>query len=350
MKSKDNLRNACPTAQQEQLLRATLKQGKVAIEAWNQWQSHVDMDKLDWGSYRLLPLLYYNLRALGIKHPLMDKFKKIYRQTWGQNQILFHQMKGLLRAFHKAGIQKTLLLKGPALILFHYKDYALRPMTDFDVLIPTEQAFNAIRLLEQWHWLPKPSLEKEVADILGRHQAWTFQNDSGRQFNLHWHLFREDMTADNDFWVNAVPDTVDDVPVYALNPTDQLLQVCVYGAKSNTLSPLPWIADAMIILQTSPEIDWERLLIQTEQRHLILPLRYTLNYLYDRLAAPIPSTILQGLQNLSVSMQESLEYQVTKTSMILFQNHLWFQYESPKPTHSGWWPKFFRVMSDLKWN
>jgi len=334
MKIKENISNSCPTIEQELLLRAIFKQGNEAIDAWNQWQAKVDVDKLDAGSYRLLSLLYYNLRTKKVDHPLMSKFKEIYSQTWCQNQILFHHTRALLHAFHKAGIQKTLLLKGAALILFHYKDYGLRPMMDFDILIFPETAVNAIHLLKESHWTPKPSLETDVTDIIGRQHAWKFQNDNGSKFNLHWHLFRECLpNADDDFWVDAVSDTFDDVPVYALNPTDQLLHVCVLMAKGNTLLPLRWIADAMMILQTSPKIDWERLLIQTEQRCLILPLRNTLNYLHDRLDAPIPSTILQRLQNLSVSMPESLEYQVTKTSVLLFQNHLWFKYQSPKPTH-----------------
>jgi len=66
---------------------------------------------------------------LGVKDPLMVKLKEFYQLTWCENQILFHNMAGLLDRLHNAGIQ-TMILKGAALLLLYYKDYGLRPMLD----------------------------------------------------------------------------------------------------------------------------------------------------------------------------------------------------------------------------
>jgi hypothetical protein len=360
--TKKNPEGGCwPTAQQELLLRASLLQGKEAINAWKEWQSNVDVDQLDWGSHRMLPLLYRNLRTQGIDHPLMGKFKGIYRYTWCQNQMLFHNMTGLLRAFHQAGINKTLLLKGAALIPLYYKDYGKRPMNDFDVLIPMEQASKAIRLLQEWHWTPvgispEKLTEKNVSVTINRSHGVGFQDSAKRELDLHWHVLRGD-DADNDFWADAIPSTFDEVPVYALNPTDQLLHVCVHGASWNPVPPLRWIADAMMMFKTSAKIEWDRLLIHAEQRRLVLPLRDTLNYLRHQMDAPIPPSILQHLQELPVSMAESLEYQAITTSPLLFKNRvlkLWFQYQHglPRTSHIGWLPKILGFIRYLKrhWN
>ncbi|HYA13731.1 MAG TPA: hypothetical protein VEF33_05270, partial [Syntrophales bacterium] len=59
-----------PTAQQEALLRASLLQGEEALMAWDYWKSNTDMNRIDQGSYRLLPLLYRNLSLHGVKDPL----------------------------------------------------------------------------------------------------------------------------------------------------------------------------------------------------------------------------------------------------------------------------------------
>jgi len=113
-------RGGCwPTWRQELLLRAALLRGKEAIAAWREWKSSVDVDRLDQGSRRLLPLLYRNLRAHGVEDPLMNSFKGIYRLTWYKNQMAFHKMTSLLRSFHHAGIE-TMLLKGAALVMLHY--------------------------------------------------------------------------------------------------------------------------------------------------------------------------------------------------------------------------------------
>lgn len=55
-----------PTRQQELLLQAALMRGPKAFEAWNQWRSSVDIEKLDPESLRLLPQLHDTLRREGV--------------------------------------------------------------------------------------------------------------------------------------------------------------------------------------------------------------------------------------------------------------------------------------------
>jgi len=351
-----------PTLHQELLLQATLKQGKESIDAWKKWQSNVDVDKLDVGSYRLLPLLYRNLQAQGIKHPLMGRFKGVYRQTWYKNQILFHKMANLLRDFHQAGINKNLLLKGTALILFHYKDYGLRPMDDFDVLIPIEQTVKAILLLKKWHWIsPLYSLDnltqKQISALMYGMHAWEFKDNTDCKLDLHWHVLQHCLTneANNDFWTGAVHTHLVDVPVYALNPTDQLLHVCVHGIDWNPLPPLRWVADAMMIFKTA-EIDWERLLILAEQHRSVLLLKETLNYLRHQMDAPIPSTVLTELQNKPVSKTQSFQYHVVTNprSFINALLRVWFkcQYKLSNTGYVGWWHVIIGFVNYLRqaWN
>jgi len=301
-----------PTHQQELLLRAALLQGKEAIDSWYEWKSSVDIDRLDQGSRRLLPLLYRNLRIHGLKDPLMNKLKGIYRLTWYRNQMLFHNVAALLRSFHNAGIQ-TMLLKGVALTLLHYRDYGLRAMADLDVLVHTEQASAAINLLTKSGWTPESrSPEAFTEAYISATNGHVFSDAAGQGFDLHWHVLPECCyaNADDDFWDGAVWTEIHDVSTSASNPTDLLLQICVHGAKWNSVPPFRWAADAMTIMKTSQsEIDWNRLITQTQKRRLILPLKDTLNYLRDILDAPIPVAVLQSIQNMPASKIERIEYE-----------------------------------------
>lgn len=320
-----------PTRQQELLLRAALLQGKDAIDAWHEWKSNVDIDRLDQGSRRLLPLLYRNLRAHGVKDPLMNRFKGIYRLTWYENQMLFHNMATLLRSFHNAGIQ-TMLLKGAALTLLHYRDYGLRPLGDFDVLVHTEQALAAISLLRKLGWIPKSrSPEAFTETYISVTKAHHFEDAAGRTLDLHWHVLPEccSANADDDFWHGAVLTKIHDVPTHALNPTDQLLHACVHGARWNPVPPFRWVADAMMIMKTSQsELDWDRLITQAPKCRLILPLRDTLSYLRDVFDAPIPLAVSQSLQNMPTSKIEHVEYEArTRPSELVGPlRGLWFHY------------------------
>lgn len=285
-------------------------QGRAATDAWAQWQAQTDLDQLDYGSVRLLPLLYHNLRAHEIEHPWMGKCKGLYRRTWYQNQMLLHHAAALLPHLHAAGIE-TLLLKGAALVLLHYRNLGLRPMDDLDLLVPTHQATAAEDLLRKLGWtsnLPPPHL---AADFASFWHAAHFKDRAGRAIDLHWHVLHRvfETGSDDEFWAGRVPVRIGDVVTTALNPTDQLLHACQHGAEYNDVPPLRWIADAVFILRTSPELDWNRFLAQAQRHHLVLPLRETLRYLRETLAPAIPLTVLQELQSQPTSKTEQRTFQ-----------------------------------------
>jgi hypothetical protein len=302
-----------PTQQQKLLLRAALLKDSAAVDAWKDWRSHVDIDdidQLDPGSYRLLPLLYHNLQSLQVQDPIMMKLKGVYRLTWYKNQMLFHTIAGLLRAFQNAGIE-TMVLKGAALTFLCYKDYGLRPMNDFDVLVHTDQAMPAIRLLQKLGWKPKDFEPHER--YISVSYSHGFEDKSGRQFDLHWHVLSQcrEAHADDDLWEKAVLTKFHDVPTNVLNPTDQLLHICVHGARWNEIPPFRWVADAIMIINSAhKEIDWNRLTVQAEKQHLILPLLDTLQYLRDTFEAPIAPEIIKNLQAVRVPRIERMEYKI----------------------------------------
>jgi hypothetical protein len=99
------------------------------------------------------------------------------------------------------------------------------------------------------------------------------------------------------------------VATRALNPTDQLLHVCVHGAEWNPTPSFRWVADAVTIVNTAqPEIDWDRLITQTQKRRLVLPLRDTLSYLQGPVNAPVPPAVLGELHDMPVSKVERMEH------------------------------------------
>jgi len=303
-----------PTLQQELLLRAALLNGREAIDAWSEWKSCVDIDdidSLDPGSYRLLPLVYRSLNNQRLEDPLMMKLKGVYRLTWYKNQMLFHAIANLLRSFQNAAI-KTIVLKGAALTILCYKDYGLRPMKDFDVLVHTGQALQAVHLLKELGWQPKDFEPSE--NYISVSYAHGFVDNSGREFDLHWHLLSQsrDEGADDAFWEGAILTEVHDIPVYVLNTTDQLLHICVHGAHWNTIPSFRWVADAFMVMKNAQSgIDWNRLIAEGEKRRLILPLQDTLNYLRDSFDAPIAPEILQSIKNMPVPKIDRIEYKIT---------------------------------------
>ena len=312
-----------PTLQQQLLLRACLFEAEAGLQAWRQWQAQVDFEgPMDGGSYRLLPLLYGNLRRLGVNEPVMGRLKGIYRRTWYKNQMLFHTAADVLRLLHQSGIE-TMVLKGAALTKLYYGDNGLRSMNDFDVLIPTAKRREAIDLLTQSGWRPLYSSIERLSDaVLDLRHAYGFRNAEGREFDLHWHVLADCLSAgaDDDFWHNAMPLRLEDVQTRTLDATDHLLHVCAHGEAWNPTPPIRWVADALTILQRTPTpIDWARFVRQAKRCRVCLAACHALQVLGDQFGADIPSNVLAQLETHPMSALEREYYRALTRQATLWR-------------------------------
>jgi len=301
--------NCWPTAEQQLLLRACLLNETEALQAWNEWQQHFESGSTDATNRRLFPALYSNLTKQKITGPLIDRFKEEYNRAWVHNQFAFNSAAKIISCFQQAGIA-TILLKGSGLILTIYEDAGLRPMADIDVLVRRADASSSICLLESLGWISK---YKDPFALIPFENADEFTDHSNQKLDLHWRVLWEgnQKSTDEDFWDASIPAQIGEVETRTLSASDHLLHVCVHGAKWNDTSPIRWVIDAMKILTSeSFEVDWIRVLRQSRERRLSLPMRDTLTYLVDTLAAPVPPAVLRELHNEPTSMRERQFYKI----------------------------------------
>ena len=338
------------------MLRAALLQGDCALAAWNEWRRSVNIDVIDYGSHRMVPQLYRNLQRHGVKDPLMDRLKGVYRYYLYKNEILMHRIAALLRGFEEAGIT-TMVLKGAALIPLYYGETGLRPMLDADVLVHTHQVEQAMEVLHSLKWKPfryeQPRMRIPIV------HSTPFEDEGGRQLDLHWHLFWECFNAgdDDDYWENAVPIQIGGVQTLALSPTDQLLHTCWHGARWNEVPPIRWVADAMAILDKSAhEIHWPDLLKKAQRHRFVLPVKDSLAYLKNKFDAPVPDALLQSMAAVRISKMERENYEVTLDPMappttskilrMLYYDYRWLS----SSTSARVKPLVFAKHLQAKWN
>ena len=300
-------RGGCwPSAEQEHLLRAALLSGDEARCAWEAWLARApSFEALDHGSLRLLPLLYGNLRALGVDHPHLALLKGTYRKAWYQNTLLLQDLAALLRALHAAGVP-TLILKGAALVRTVYPDVASRPLGDVDVLVRGDDAVRGIEVLRRAGLRPSHPVTPGRLPLV---HSVGFEGPAGRKVDLHWHLVEEDCRpgADDGFWERAVPATVESVKTLALDATDHLFHACVHGARWQREPPLRWVADATLLARTGA-VEWDRLIGLGERHRLVLPLLHALRYLESRRLVAVPDSIPERLAALPVAAWERREF------------------------------------------
>jgi hypothetical protein len=298
-----------PTPEQELLLRAALARGDAAISAWRRWRRDHDPveTELDHGSFRLLPLVYRNLAALGYDEAHMPRLKGIHRYWWCSNQNLFHRSAPVVEALEARGIP-TLILKGAAIATLHAADAGVRPMADVDVLVPYARVHDAVALLMTSGWRAP---EGVLADEIRYRHSTPMVDGEGRGFDLHWHALKEGLhpRSDDGFWSRAVPLELANVRSRGLAPQDALLHTVVHGLRWNEEPSVRWIADAMAILGTDGDgINWDVLLDEARRRDVRLRVFRGLDYLRITMDAPIPDHVLARLSRERPSRFERIEY------------------------------------------
>jgi len=330
-----------PTKEQELLLKAALLKGEEAIKAWHEWKTCVDIEFIDHGSNRLLPLLYFNLVKNDINDPIINRYKGTLRKTWYKNQLLISELKTLLTIFQQAGI-KTIVLKGMALILKYYPNYGLRPMNDIDVMVPVNQIPEALLVLEKEGWISKSQIifeSKEYKKFTRKkidkqyfsvYASVNFVNNLKKDFDLHGHILHQNTKddADNIFWETAHAYKINnDLNTHILCPTYFLFQVIIHGLRKENITNIRWIADSYTIIANS-QIDWDRLSVMADVQGLNIYLIYGISYLKELLNIPVPEDWFKELQNIHLSPKEYRYFRMENkgNSKFFLYLSLWFRH------------------------
>lgn len=303
-------RGGCwPDAGQLDLLRVALGRGEEVRTAWARWREAHDLDAIDPASYRLLPLVFLGLQRESLGNdPWAGRLRGVYRKTWTQNRFLLHRAAPVIRALTAAGIP-TLILKGAALAVRHYRSLAVRPMNDVDVLVPTDRGAEARQIVAREGLEPLSELPETFLPLL---HGQGYRLPGGGDLDLHWHALHDCRRHDHDdtLWHRSLAADLGVFEARVLDDTDQLLVVCSHGARWAEHPPIHWIADAVTLLRSNPDLDWDRLCDQVEQRRLVLQIRRSLEFVRDQFEAPVPEAVVRRLRQLRVSRSERFEYRL----------------------------------------
>jgi Uncharacterised nucleotidyltransferase len=278
-----------PTREQEFLLRAALLEQEPALEAWQEVRPRLDIERLEEGSFALLPLIFRRLTEADVEDVSLGKLRGIYRHTWSRNQLALEELKVLLRVLRDGGLEAA-PLRGAAVLLGYYPERGLRPVNELELFVPEGDAKKALRGLTAAGWTPRrPTAEDWPAVRLF---------SSGRTLVVHWRLLPEfdpEGRWNGDFWSATRQFELDEVSTRMLAPADEFLHSTLTGARSAPFTTFQWIADARMILQAEPQFDWDRVVEQAAKRRAWLTLRDALTYLSNSLDTPIPAHVFDEL-------------------------------------------------------
>jgi len=298
-----------PTEAQQLLLQAALLDAPTAINAWAAWQEMVQTDALDRASWMLIPLVYVNLRRLGVEDPLLLQAKGHHLDTWRSNQRFFQTASAFLQELNRLEIP-VLVLKGVALANLYYPDTGCRPMADLDILVPAGRflAMGEELLQQGWKETDGHSLS---AFRMDRMPSFGFMRPDGFWVDLHCHVLHANCArdADDEFWAHAQSWTLRQTTALTLAPEDQLLHVVSHGVRWCDVPHLSWIADAWWILaRAHGGFDWERFLRQARFHKISLPLFRGLEFMNRIIPLDLPAGLLARLEAIPVSADSRVRF------------------------------------------
>lgn len=271
-------RSCWPTLTQRLLLQACVGGPELAAAAFAAWHARVDVFRLDLGSNRLMALLYRNLERAGVRAPEHDVLKGNWRYHWYQNKTRMRELAGLQADFAAAGIPVA-AMKGVPLMAFYYADLGVRPIADFDLLVPRAQAREAAEWLvaRGYH-----SARGRLDYLFKIGNGGEFVKDGATVLDLHWGVLHDCRAgwSEDEFWAGVRTRRFEGMDLTMLRPEDQILHLCEHGMRWSPLPPLRWLADVAVVVRgEGHRLDTDYLRDAAERRGLLEPVRATFAWL-----------------------------------------------------------------------
>jgi hypothetical protein len=240
-----------PSEWQKLLLRAATAGGEASAEAWRRLRPQLELDRLELGSFPVLPLVHRQLERLGIEDPSMPRLAGIRRRTWTMNRLELERVTPALRS-----LDEPIVVGGWQFPAHYYGgDFGLRPVEGLEVLDRLASEFST----------PEREPELETFEI-----------------------------------------TLGETKARALVPTDELLRVCLARARTSVPPNILWLADALAVLRF--EIDWDRVVRHGLRLRAMLRLRDALVYLRRELGAAVPDEAIREVEAHPPRRREALAH------------------------------------------
>jgi hypothetical protein len=282
---------------------------------------------LDWERFyqfieenRLAP--HFSVLAKSLPIALPDEVKQKLKYARYQNLLYGDQCKiqvhQVLAALKEAGIQ-VIVLKGWAVIQWLYDgDHGQRYCDDIDILVPKKSVTQAEELLKQMGYSGMGATESDFYyryNSARAYQKTDLKLKPWGQFSIgfHWGLlhypnYDEKQIDTDELFYRAIPIHVAGVQVLELSFEDQLIYTCahlsLHHRNSDTL--LNYYEVATIIHRLGEQRNWQIVVNQAIDWHLIGQLKYVLDQVAQLWSQVIPVELGIWLKNVKISLKDRL--------------------------------------------
>jgi hypothetical protein len=264
---------------------------------------------IDWEAFRLLmlrhgvlPLAYRSLAgelSPAVPVELLAHFRQDFHRNARANLGRIRELKRLLQVLAAADVP-ILALKGPAVAEMAYGDAGLRCYGDLDLLTPPAALARAVELARENGYAPLWALTPAQARSMQRHgYHYNLRSDDGRShLEIHWRIIDPCFAfalPEEELWERKVPVMLGSDAVETLGPEDQLLFLCVHGAK-HFWSSLKLVCDVAELVNRRTDLDWRALARAASHHGGERMLHLGLRLADDLVGAPLPEAVRASIR------------------------------------------------------
>ena len=296
---------------------------------------HADLlhNSLDWPELQqraedhvVVPLVVERLENFGpalIPLEVRARLRESRREYTACSLQMTAELFRLLERFAGVGIE-TLLTKGPALSVRCYGDPGMRQYGDLDLIVREKDIRRATQAMLDLGYESRVSLA--VIDAKKIPGEYAFQRlgtpllvelHTERTFRYHPRPMRIETLFQRRASV-----TIDGRDVPALSPEDELVLICVHGAK-HFWERLMWIADVAALISSRQPPDWDRAVGAAREVGAERILRLGLRLASDLLGAELPPQVQadvrsdRAVSHLAAQIESRLPFREPRSTGIL---------------------------------
>lgn len=299
-----------PTPIQRAALGAALLPAPASLEAWKRLGELTGgLDAMDPATFRMLPMVYRNLKESGLGEDDLGPLKGIYRQAWYRNRIAVGAAMRAVAALRANGIEPV-ALKGLGLIATAYPEPALRPMHDVDLLIQPPHFRAAVDGLLSAGWKPLRGGRNDYFRRMEVFHALPLAGPDGVEVDMHRYVLEENCSpaADSNLFSRAAKGRIGDDEVTTLGPEDHVINACVHGVRWDPVPALRWVLDTVMVIRSSGgTFDWDYLVGEARRRRVTLALSAALE-LASEYEPTIPAPVVAELRAHPAGRLERLDF------------------------------------------
>ena len=283
--------------------RVTLNETEV-IQEGKLLRAGLDWDYILKKSQRedVSALIYHHLNksrvSCYIPRHILGHLEGVYYGNSTRNTVILEEAKEILGALNREDV-RTIVLKGIFLAESIYKNIALRPMTDIDILIKKKDLAKADEVLNSSGYISPPNYRDFLENSsLTPINTLTYKGGNSINFpvHLHWHLINATWPLDflvskmdmERIWSWAEPAKVGGIDTLTLAPHHLLIYLAQHSF-THSFDRSVLLSDILEILRCYEDrLNWDLVIEDAERFGLSRVLYYSLSFASKVLNFEIP--------------------------------------------------------------